>query len=215
MSSKILFLRHGITEGNKNKWFYGALNLPLLDEGKAQLLDCKNKGYYPHLPDNTKYYTTGLLRTEETLAILFGEHPFQEIPDLQEMNFGELEGKNFDELKDNPDFLAWMHDESGDVALPGGESRNDFYDRIRRGTETLLEKHRSYEEEAREGEDTFSVMICHGGVIAFVMKLLFPEERETMWDWMIEPASGYLVEFEKGTPTRHHLIGESGVNYWE
>ena len=41
MSSKILFLRHGITEGNKNKWFYGALDLPLLDEGKAEITDRK------------------------------------------------------------------------------------------------------------------------------------------------------------------------------
>lgn len=215
MSSKILFLRHGITEGNKNKWFYGALDLPLLEEGKAELLDCKNKGYYPDVPDNTMYFTTGLIRTEETLKVIFGDHPFQKIPELQEMNFGDLEGKNYDELKDNADFLAWMQDESGSIAFPGGESRNDFYDRIRRGTEALIEKHKASEEELPEDEDAFSVMICHGGVIAFIMKLLFPDERETMWDWMIEPASGYLVEFEKGTPTGHHLIGETGVNYWE
>ena len=33
MESKILLLRHGITEGNKNKWFYGKTDLPLLPEG--------------------------------------------------------------------------------------------------------------------------------------------------------------------------------------
>ena len=213
MSSKILFLRHGITQGNKNRWFYGAIDIPLLEEGKQCLLDYKEQGYYPDVPENAKYYTTGLGRTEETLKLLFGDHPFQTIPELREMNFGEFEGKTFDELKDNSDFQNWMEDESGDVHLPGGESRKEFYDRIRRGLEMLLEYHRSLEQE--KNEEAFSVMICHGGVIAFIMEQLFLGERESMWDWITLPGCGYVVEFERGKPVKHHQIGRLMENYWK
>ena len=33
MISRIHFIRHGITQGIKNKWFYGREDLPLVDEG--------------------------------------------------------------------------------------------------------------------------------------------------------------------------------------
>lgn len=33
MISRIHFIRHGITEGIKNRWFYGWEDLPLIEEG--------------------------------------------------------------------------------------------------------------------------------------------------------------------------------------
>ena len=37
MASKIYLIRHGITEGNQKKWFYGAADIPLADEGREEL----------------------------------------------------------------------------------------------------------------------------------------------------------------------------------
>lgn len=33
MISRIYLIRHGITEGNQKKWFYGAADIPLAEEG--------------------------------------------------------------------------------------------------------------------------------------------------------------------------------------
>ena len=216
MKSEIIMLRHGITEGNKNKWFYGALDLHLLPEGKETLRKHKEEGWYPELPDNTKYFTTGLVRTKESLEILFGEQDYEEIPDLQEMAFGEYEARTFDEMKDDPIFRNWTHDETGEVGFPGGETKNEFAFRVRRGLGTLIEKHSEHEEEARaQGKDAVTVLICHGGVIAGLMHDIFPGERETMWDWMVDPGSGYIIELKDGKPCAHCQIGDKELYYGE
>ena len=218
MSSKIVIIRHGITEGNKNKWFYGGLDLPLLTEGKEELLRQKSEGFYPEVPEHVQYFTTGMVRTEETLEVLFGEHPHRAITDLQEMSFGEYEARTFDELKDDLAFQSWTHDETGEIAFPGGETRNGFAKRVIRGTEELLNRHRLKELEVRHsGADVMSIIVCHGGVICAMMQHLFPNDKSDMWEWMMEPGSGYIVEMERtntgSTPKSHVQIGKTMVYY--
>ena len=89
MRSYIVLIRHGITEGIKRHWFYGWTDLPIIEEGYEQLRQYKEEGAYPELPDDTKYYTTGFVRTTQTLRALFGDVPYKEIPDLKEINFGD------------------------------------------------------------------------------------------------------------------------------
>ena len=226
MSSKILMLRHGITEGNKNRWFYGALDLPLLPEGREALLMQKEEGIYPPIPEGAKFYTTGKGRTLETLETLFGERPHEVIKDLREMEFGEYEGHSFDEPLEDPGFQEWLNDETGNYTLPGGESRNQFNERVLRGTEELISRHmdakprdeendvqsKSLEESGEENEE-MSVVICHGGVICAIMDFMFSNEKEDMWQWMVEPGSGYLVEIENGSPINYMQIGKNMVYY--
>ena len=44
MVSKLIVIRHGITEGNEKRWFYGKTDLPLLEKGKETLLEYKRAG---------------------------------------------------------------------------------------------------------------------------------------------------------------------------
>ncbi|MBQ1471194.1 MAG: histidine phosphatase family protein, partial [Eubacterium sp.] len=32
MESKLILIRHGITEGNLKRWFYGAVDIPLTED---------------------------------------------------------------------------------------------------------------------------------------------------------------------------------------
>ena len=41
MESRIILIRHGITEGNKKRWFYGAADIPLSQEGREELIEQK------------------------------------------------------------------------------------------------------------------------------------------------------------------------------
>ena len=217
MSSQILMLRHGITEGNKNKWFYGAVDLPLLPEGREALSRQRSEGLYPPVPKNTCYYTTGLGRTRETLEVLFGNQEFHVIKNLREMEFGIYECKSFDDLKKDEGFQAWLDDEEGDLVLPGGESRNHFNERVIKGTDELVSMHQmNMLAHRHSGEDVMSVLVSHGGVICAMMEYWFPGEKENMWEWMIKPGSGYLVhmdpkDFNKKTPIQYVQIGETMV----
>ena len=203
--SKILMLRHGITEGNKKKWFYGETDLPLLPEGIEELKRQKEEGLYPDIPEDALFFTTGKGRTAETLITLFGEREFEKIKDLRELNFGVCECKSFDDLKDEPIFQAWAYDETGDVAFPDGESRNQFKERVARGFNYLLERHQAHEEKTNPA---MTVIVCHGGVIAEILESAFPGEKESLWDWMPEPGSGYLLEVEDGKIKEPCLLGK-------
>ena len=216
MTSTLIVLRHGRTVGNTNRWFYGSADIPLSDEGREELLRKKEEGAFPEVPEDAGFFTTGLSRTEETLRLIWGEREPVRIEELQEMKFGEYECRCFDELKDDPVFARWGWDETGDIELPGGESRNRFMRRIMSGYQKLMALHderaRAAAEEGREATD---VLICHGGVIAGIMQEIFPGEKENMWGWIPEPGSGYIWTVRDGKPAEHVLIGETTVYYTE
>lgn len=201
---RLILIRHGITEGNKNRWYYGSTDLPLTEEGKEDLLSLRERGLYPGPLESSVYITTGLKRTEETLRIIYEKEPDKTITELKEMDFGIYECKCFDELSCDEEFLKWAYDETGDVKLKEGESRNQFSRRIAAGLEMLraiLREHHSV------------VAVCHGGVISAIMMKLFPEERGNVWDWMVEPGHGYEVVFEDVEPKEFRkLQQESHVN---
>lgn len=198
MISRIHFIRHGITQGIKNKWFYGREDLPLVDEGIRELEDLRSGGIYPPA-DGADLYTSGMTRADQTLKVIYGDVPFRSIPDLMEMNFGKWECKTFDQLKELDGFEEWMNDRSGTFRFPGGESASDFAARAKRGLDELVGYHRLRELSHRHsGKDATSIVVCHGGVIAAAMCHLAGQPQETFWDWIPAPGRGYTMYFEQG-----------------
>lgn len=209
MVSRIYLIRHGITEGNQKRWFYGKADLPLAEVGRETLKDLAARGIYPRIPEDADCYTTGLLRTEQTFQIIFGERPHKVIHNMREMEFGDYECQTYEQLKDYELFDQWCYDQSGDAKLPGGESRNEFADRISLGLKELIGYHRLKELSHRHsGKDAISVLVCHGGVISAAMQELFPEVNGNMWDWIPDPGFGYMVEFEEGEPIMYEKIAD-------
>ena len=203
MISCIHFIRHGITQGILNKWYYGWEDLPLVAEGLREIEELKSMSVYPS-SDGTEFYTSGMLRANQTLNAIYGEVPYKTIPDLKEMNFGQWECKTFDQLQQLPGFDTWMNDRSGTFYFPGGESASSFYVRAKKGLDQLMGYHRLLELSHRHnGLDSVSTVVCHGGVIAASMCTLFGFAAETFWDWIPAPARGYTVYFEDGQAVKY------------
>lgn len=210
MESKIVLIRHGLTEGNLKKWYYGHADLPLSEEGIEQITGLTAEGLYPEAPEWSQLFTTGLTRTEQTFELIYGQREHGTIEKLREMNFGIYECNSFEDLKDDPVFLEWGYDTEGDVVLPEGESRNQFFARIGDGLQELLGLHHQGELKLRhKGKDAVTIMICHGGVITTMMAKLFPDQYENPWDWMPKPGYGYIVNFKDGSPVSWEKIGEA------
>ena len=205
MLSCIHFIRHGITQGILNKWYYGFEDLPLVDEGIKEIKDLKAQGIYPE--SGGSYYTSGMLRANQTLEAIYGKVPYTAIPDLKEMNFGQWECKTFDELQQLPGFDTWMNDRTGSFTFPGGESANIFSERAKKGLDELLGYHRLLELSHRHsGQPCISTAVCHGGVIAACMCHLFRFPAETFWDWIPAAGRGYSVYFEDSDPIRYENL---------
>lgn len=208
MASKLILIRHGITEGNEKRWFYGKTDLPLMEKGKDMLVRYKEQGVYPKIPEDAQKIVSGLTRTKQTMKILFGEGDWQEIPNLQEMNFGIFECHSFEEIEENEEFQKWVYDETDEVCPPDGESRLDFSMRVKEGLRELIGLHRLKEWSHRHGgEDAVTVMVCHGGVISSMMRQMFPGAKSNMWDWIPEPGLGYIVDFRESEPESYTEIG--------
>ena len=69
---RLTLIRHGLTEGNVRRWYYGALDLPLCETGKSALREAAAGGLYPPY-SGERVLTSGMLRTEQTLRLIYGE----------------------------------------------------------------------------------------------------------------------------------------------
>lgn len=208
MISKIIFIRHGLTEGNLKHWYYGGVDIPLSEKGLRQIEWNKSRRIYPEIPEDAQCFTTGLVRTAQTLKAIYGRTDYETIPDLREFRFGDFECRTFGELEQEPVFMEWLNDKSGDMALPGGgDSWNGFEQRIRRGLNTLIDRHWMKQWSHRHsGKDAVTVMICHGGPISKMMDMMFPGIAMTFWDWLPDPGYGYEVEFAGNRPVQYRRL---------
>ena len=180
---RLYLIRHGLTEANLRRLYYGATDLPLCEEGIQGILAAKARGLYPDRA-GLKLYTSGLLRTEQTLSLIYGDVPHEALPAWAEMDFGAFEMKSYEELKNNPDYIRWIEDESGELACPGGETNNQALARFTAGLKLLRERNQD------------ALVITHGGVIARLMGRLFPGEPRHFYQWQPRAGEGYRIDWD-------------------
>lgn len=198
MESSICLIRHGITEGNKNRLYYGFSDVPLADEGIDELTKLAQAGIYPY-DEEADFYTTGLKRTEQTLSLIYGEKDHLHIEEMREINFGNFEMKSHDDLRELEDYKVWKKDVSGNLAPPGGESLAGFSKRVLKGFEILKNRHALKELSMRHsGKKALSVMVCHGGSISAVLNSIYPEDGGNFYRWIPNPGHGYILTLEDG-----------------
>ena len=122
--STIYLFRHGITEGNKRRLYYGSTDLPLIEEGIAAIDTRKRAKIYPFYHDikDFLFITTDLIRTEQTLFEIYGEIEHETDPRLREFSFGDFEMLSYENLKDREDYQAWITGDNWRNVCPNGES---------------------------------------------------------------------------------------------
>ena len=130
---KLHLIRHGMTAGNLQGLYIGSgTDIPLCDEGRAQLAELKERFEYPQVDT---VFSSPMLRAVETANILFpnAAHTFT-VHDLREAGFGKFENKPVKELVHDEDFKKWITPGSGFVP-EGAEPTEQFHARC---AESLL-----------------------------------------------------------------------------
>lgn len=204
MRSYIHLIRHGITEGNKQRWMYGASDIPLIEEGYEELSKQVEEEIYPRY-EHAHYYTSGKLRCEQTLKAIYGDVDFDVFEPLVEIDCGDWECTSFQWLSQNvPGFDTWnTSPEMRETPMPNGESLNGFRERIHYGFEAFRNMHYIDVLKFRNrGKDAHSVAVIHGGVITAIMYELFGNgEESTFWTWIVKPGRGVTLILEDGKIT--------------
>ena len=173
--SVFYLIRHGRTRANEAHLYCGSTDLSLSPGGEEEL---KQLRYC--LPP-ARFLTSGMARTEQTLALLFGKVPHHQAPEFRAIDLGRFQMRSYQELKEDPDYLAWISGDNHRNIPPGGESGQQLEERVLSAFRRL------------EAENIPTVLITHGGVIACIMAHLFPEEHKNRYQWQPEPGRGYAV----------------------
>ena len=176
---KVLILRHGKTEANFEKRYIGSrTDIPLSAEGMSAV-EAASSQIRQMAGEDIFLVSSPMKRAVQTAEILFPSEEVLLLEGLKEIDFGDFEGRNYEELKDNPDYQRWI-DSNGTMPFPNGEDRADFIDR------SVAE---FYEVLSLSGERT-PVIVCHGGNIMGIMSTLTGKDY---FDFMIGNMEGYML----------------------
>lgn len=174
----VTLLRHGLTEANERRAYLGWTDSPISVEGEKQILALR--GSYPTYE---KVYTSDLHRCVETAKQLFPDAVAVKNIAFREMNFGNWEGRTYDELKTDSQYLDWL-DSPMAAMVPGGESYPDFSNRVHDGWNQLI----------ASGESPY-VLMTHGGVIRELLVRYAPMKK-SFFEWSVSHGRGYKLIWE-------------------
>ena len=146
---RIYFLRHGETDWNVEKRIQGRTDIALNSNGVRQATLWRP--YFDRIR-LAGVYSSSLSRAMDT-AVLATQRPPCVIDGLNERNYGEWEGRVWNDIADHdPDFdNRWRR---ADSRPPGGESRLEMQARVNRAMDSIVASHDS---------DSQVLIVAHGG----------------------------------------------------
>ncbi len=127
--SRIILIRHGETDWNKEGRFQGQIDIPLNEKGKEQA--SKASKYLEEI-EFTKAFSSSMRRPYETAKIILKSNNIQieKIESLVEISHGLWEGKLEEEIKKTwPEMLKNWHEKPESITMPEGESIRQVSDR--------------------------------------------------------------------------------------
>lgn len=162
---RIYFLRHGETDWNVARRIQGRTDIALNSTGVMQA-----KRWRPFFDriQLAGVYSSSLSRAMDT-AVLATSRPPCVIDELNERNYGEWEGRVWNEIADHdPAFdREWRR---ADSSPPGGESRLQMHARVYRAMDSIVASHNA---------DSELLVVAHGGsgkaVLGYANKLSIEE----------------------------------------
>ena len=192
---KLHLIRHGLTSGNLQGLYIGSgTDIPLCDEGRAQLAELKERFEYPQVDT---VFSSPLMRAVETANILFpnATHQFS-VHDLREAGFGVFENHPVKELVKNEDFKKWI---TPAPACAGGRRAHGTVPRTLLGD--AAQAVRVYDPDGRHR----GCCVTHGGVIMSMLSQRALPSRHPE-QWMADPGCGYTVQTDVQLWMRDRLV---------
>jgi probable phosphoglycerate mutase len=162
---RIVLARHGETDGNSSVRFHGSGDVPLSQDGKAQMRALAGKIQNEVLD---VVVASPLRRSWRGAWLASRGQAVRLEPDFREIHFGRWEGKTADEIQASDPVLYedWQAGREG-FEFPGGEPRGEFRARIKRGLDRLL-----------ASDSRGALLVVHKGVIRVLLEELTGETIE-------------------------------------
>lgn len=208
---RLLLVRHGVTDWNRQGRFQGHLDPPLGDEGRAEAEMLAQRMLRTDEIRPRRIISSTLARALETaevlgLAVGVGVEPDAR---LIEIGQGEWEGRTHADLAEaDPErYEAWRRD-AGIRQPPGGETIEDATARVSAVIEDLL-----------TSDGTWPVcIVSHGGTLRILARVLLASAATTPWSLDVDNASiSACSQIERGWRLDRwndtlHLLGRTATH---
>ena len=157
---RLLLVRHGETERNREGRVLGHGAQSLTDEGRRPAVALARALSRESI---TTIYSSPLKRAVETAEVIGDKLglPVQVAADLAEVDAGALDGLNSGEMRTGyPDFMALWDRDPGSAVMPGGESLAQVQQRAWRSVQSFLGEHPEANVVAVSHNFTIGTLVC-------------------------------------------------------
>jgi len=182
-NSRIILIRHGETDWNKEGRFQGQIDIPLNEGGKEQ---AKKASEYLKETKFTKVFSSSMKRPYETAKIIIGENSnlnIIKIQNLVEISHGLWEGKLEKEIKKTwPEMLKDWHTKPESVKMPEGESIKQVSERAISAWDDICN--------SQQEEDT-TLVVAHDAVNKALICNILGLDYSNIW--MIKQGNGGIT----------------------
>lgn len=181
MQTRIILVRHGETDWNKERRYLSFTDIECNQTGKRQVLSA---GQSIKNEKIVVVYASDLRRALNSATLLFADIAIEVSPDLREMNFGIFEGLRYEEIvaRHQDIYRQWI-DGPFKTTIPRGESFDAFKARVMSKIRDIVA--------ANPGKT--AAVVTHGGVIRLILWHIF--KAKSFWDVkMVKPGSVTIIE---------------------
>lgn len=187
--TRFIVVRHGETHWNLESRIQGHTDSDLTPKGRGQA-DALGRRLQRETFDCVVSSDLGrALATARIIAARTGHDPIDTDARFRERCFGRGEGLTYGELDhEYPEVFSKVRETDPDYCIPGGESRRQFYERVKASFEALAAE--------RAGQRV--LVVAHGGVLAQLYRAIHDLGIVTTYNIPIVNASFNAVAFDGG-----------------
>lgn len=176
----VILIRHGRTKQNIDGVYMGrGIDAPLSLEGIEEIKAKRDR--IREAAGDTMIFAGGMKRARQTAELIFYDRTVNVIPELTEIDFGDLEGKPASLINSDPIYGDWRSSE-GNITFPHGENVSEFTARTVNGLHNILNM---------SADSPRISIVCHGGNIMAMMSSL---TGGNYFDYMVPNLEGYVID---------------------
>lgn len=199
---QVTLIRHGKTKSNLEHRYQGSLDDSLCQIGREEAQ--KKALMYQNLCPQ-RLVCSPKIRCLQTAEILFPNFPRENYlieENLQETNFGIFEGKTYEELKEQPQYIEWLSS-NAEGPIPDGESKEQMSARC-------IAAFVSQIEQAIQDSIENIVFVIHGGsIMALMERFAFP--KRSFYDYHIQNAEGFILKIDNWSKEGRYPAAKFGM----
>jgi|JFJP01.1.fsa_nt_gi probable phosphoglycerate mutase len=188
---RLLLVRHGETEWNRQKRFQGQIDVPLNNNGHAQ---ARRASEFLAKVKIDKAFSSPMLRPKDTALEILSKHPHIKLElfdQLKEISHGLWEGKFEHEIEaEFAGQLALWQEQPETVQMPEGENLQQVWDRVAVIWQKIVDS-------VPAGET--ALVVAHDAVNKAILCLLFGFTPEQFWTFKQGNGGVSVIDYPQGS----------------